>query len=425
MTPVRTPSSLWLILVLASGCGPKVGAADGSGDGSGDASGSGSSLGDDATAAGCADPPCFEATDPVAAGPGARELVIVDCDRDGHLDLLVANSDAATVSVARGHGDGSFEFQQTWAAGEDPWSIAPADFDGDGNLDLAVGNFINGANVLPGAAGCTFGAPVALFAEDPLGPYTTGAIAVAAGDLDGDGHDDVVAEMSGDIDVGYFAIFRGAGDGTFAPFETVASGTVMGHVGIVDLDRDGVQDLVGTTSWLSGSTGAAAYFAVVRGSGGGTFAELQELGTVAEPEAFAAADLDGDGVLNLVAAGGLSFDTSYLSMVRGLGNATFSAQVTFPLGTGDATGTAAGDLDGDGDIDVVVGLGFENQAALLLGGGDGSFGTPRLLTTGANPTANDGWEPFDLELADLDEDGRLDLAASNFAGNVSVLLQTD
>ena len=74
----------------------------------------------------------------MSVGPGARDLEILDCDGDGHLDVIVANSDAATISVVQGNGDGTFASQERYDVGPDPWALAPADFDGDGIVDLAV-----------------------------------------------------------------------------------------------------------------------------------------------------------------------------------------------------------------------------------------------------------------------------------------------
>src|SRR5207245_9819229 len=63
-----------------------------------------------------------------------------DFNRDGRLDLAVANIGGATASILLGTGDGTFEAAKSYAVGAGPNSIAVGDFDGDGFPDLAVTN---------------------------------------------------------------------------------------------------------------------------------------------------------------------------------------------------------------------------------------------------------------------------------------------
>lgn len=112
-----------------------------------------------------------------------------------------------------------------------------------------------------------------------------------------------------------------------------------------------------------------------------------------------------------------------MSLLHGDGSGAFAAQVTFPVaGEENAAGIAAGDLDADGSPDVVVAVGSMNAVAVLRGSTTGQLGAPSFIKTGENPIEGDTWEPYYPALADFNEDGALDIAVTNFAGNVGLLL---
>ena len=69
-----------------------------------------------------------------------KSAALADFNRDGKLDLAVANPAANTVTILPGNGDGSFQPRIDFLAGESPRDIAIADFDGDAKPDLAVAN---------------------------------------------------------------------------------------------------------------------------------------------------------------------------------------------------------------------------------------------------------------------------------------------
>ena len=82
---------------------------------------------------------------------------IGDVNGDGKPDLVVANSDGNTVSVLLGNGNGTFQAQQTFATGDDPYSVAVADVTGDGKPDIVVANVVSDTvSVLLGNGNGTF-----------------------------------------------------------------------------------------------------------------------------------------------------------------------------------------------------------------------------------------------------------------------------
>ena len=142
-----------------------------------------------------------------------------------------------------------------------------------------------------------------------------------------------------------------------------------------------------------------------------SFAPGGEFATGKFPRSLAAADLDGDGDLDLAAANDLSHDVSIL---LNNGDASFAAAVSYAVG-GNPNSVTAGDLDGDGDLDLAVANWSSDNVSVLLNNGDGSFAPATNFAVGSRPRY--------ATAADLDGDGDLDLAVANQnSDNVSVLL---
>ena len=72
------------------------------------------------------------------------DLVVADLDNDGSLDVVVASSSPGRVTVARGHGDGTFDAPVTYLTAGMPVQMAVGDLDEDGFLDLVVGLYDTG-----------------------------------------------------------------------------------------------------------------------------------------------------------------------------------------------------------------------------------------------------------------------------------------
>lgn len=135
------------------------------------------------------------------------------------------------------------------------------------------------------------------------------------------------------------------------------------------------------------------------------------------PYAVAIADLNADGKADIVTA---NYFPDNVSVLLGNGDGTFAAAVNVPVVAGGAPqAVAIGDVNGDGKPDIVTGNfaggSVNGSVSVLLGNGDGTF--PTLVTYDA------GGPVYAVVLADLNGDGKLDIATANgSAGNVSVLL---
>ena len=342
----------------------------------------------------------FTAASPLPVGSGPQAAGVGDFNRDGNLDMAVANATSGTVTILLGNGNGTFTAKSPQAVGGDPTAVAVGDFNGDGIPDLAVANFAsNSVAILLGNGDGTF------TTKSPL-PTGTAPIGVAVGDFNLDGKLDLAVTNNNSSDV---TILLGNGDGTFTAAPTLTGFSVPRGVVVGDFNGDGRPDLA-VTNFFGQSV------AILLGNGNGTFVQSATVPTGALPWPVVAGDFNGDGKLDLAVAN--SGDGS-LTVFVGNGNGTFGAPATIPLGSGSQPqGLVAGDFNHDHKLDLAVAEFNSNQAVILLGNGNGAFTLePTAIATGS--------QPWSIVAGDFNDDGRLDLVVpNNGSNNVSVLLNS-
>jgi VCBS repeat protein len=150
----------------------------------------------------------------------------------------VANLSSGTVSVLLGNGNGTLQSQQTFGtAGVWPSAVSAVDVNGDGNIDLAVTNYASGSvSVLPGNGDGVF--------QNPL-TFAVGSkpIAITVTDLNRDGKPDI-AVTNTDASASSVGVLLGNGNGTFQPQATFAAGLGPHFIAVADVNGDGVPDLL-------------------------------------------------------------------------------------------------------------------------------------------------------------------------------------
>jgi glucose/arabinose dehydrogenase len=347
----------------------------------------------------------FAAPVSYATGTQSHGVTSGDFNGDGRLDLAVANAGSDNVSVLLGNGNATFAARINYAVGDQPKNVFARDLNNDGRLDLITANQGSATvSVLLGNGNGTF-APAVAYAS-PGGSHE--AIAV---DLNGDNRPDIAVVGWGDT---VLRILMNNGNGTFAPGVNYGAGNQPHSVTSADFDGDGDIDLA-VANWVSNNV------SVFRNNGNGTFQSAITIASGAGPHSIRAADLNGDGRADLVTANDNSHN---VSVFLGNGNGTFAAGVAIAVGRNPKS-VAIGDVNKDGRLDIVTansGGNYPNgdssdgkKISVLLGNGNGTFGTTREYDTGHTP--------FSVTLGDFDADGDLDAATANWHSNDTTVLR--
>lgn len=230
-------------------------------------------------------------------------------------------------------------------------------------------------------------------------------IGMVEGDWDGDGDLDLAIVFGGSDD--NISVKLNNGDGTFALSADYPAGDYPYGITAGDWDGDGDLDLVVTNVPFFGS----GDIFVLKGNGDGTFAAPVTYAVGIKPIRIAAGDWNGDGDLDLAVSNNISDN---ISVLAGNGNGTFAAALTYPAGD-DVGEIKAGDWNGDGILDLAAANFSSDNISVLLGNGDGTFATHVTYMVGDSPSG--------IVAGDLDADGDQDLAVVNSAdNNISVLL---
>jgi|HubBroStandDraft_5_1064220.scaffolds.fasta_scaffold22917_2 hypothetical protein len=172
-------------------------------------------------------------------------------------------------------------------------------------------------------------------------------------------------------------------------------------------------------------------------------------------ESAVVADVNGDGIPDVVAASQNGSGHGSVGVLIGIGNGKFQPTVSYDSGGVEAWGLAVADVNGDGNPDILVTNVQSNSVGVLLGHGDGTFapavtynggasytisvadvnrdGKPDLITGGLDVLLGNGdgtfqpprnFGPFGqfATMADVNGDGKLDIVSVGSAGGVGVLL---
>jgi len=343
-----------------------------------------------------------------AVGQGPVTVATGDVDGDGDLDLLTANFGGSSVSVRLNNGQGVFGGGSTVALAGDVRSLALGDIDGDGDLDLLSPDYSNGTGT---TVNVRFNNGQGVFSGGQQVATGIGAYGVALGDVDGDGDLDMLA-TSTTISSGAVSVNLNNGQGVFTSYQTVPVGANSLNLVLGDVDNDGDLDL------LTGNANANTV-SVRLNNGQGMFGGGSTVPVAGPPITIALGDVDGDYDLDVLTANPFINGTVSVRLNNGQGG--FGGGSEVPVGntaTNGCYGVALGDVEGDGDLDLLAtdaNGGGPSTVVVRLNDGRGQFGGSQNVAVGRAAQS--------VAVGDVDGDGDLDLLVANGNDNtVSVRL---
>jgi len=365
-------------------------------------------------------------------GAYAYYVAVADVNGDSRPDMVVANGNGGatgTVGVLLGNGDGTFQTVKLYnAGGNQTGFVAVADVNGDHKLDLITANS-NGTptvGILLGNGDGSFQHAVA---------YGSGggvAASIAVADVNHDKHPDIlVAEYSSSDGKGAVGVLLGNGDGTFRRAAKYSSGGYYPKSILARNLTNGEIDVMVTNACGSQpDCSGHGSVSLLRGRGDGTFQRIAAydsggLGALAA----VLADVNGDGKLDLVVTNSNSTLTAdcglgTVAVLLGNGYRTFEPAVVYGSGGYAAYFLALADLNGDGKLDVAVTnfcpLSSAGDCAIL--GQSGLVGVLQgngdgTFQSASTYSSNGYWIADAIAAADVNGDGKPDLLVVNLSGD--------
>lgn len=357
---------------------------------------------------------------PITVGKGSGEVILADINRDGHLDLMTKHLLSKTISLLVGDGKAHFApFAGTaMVLDYSPGAVALADINRDKILDLAIASRDDAQEYVHVLLGDGRGQ----FAPVPRSPFTVHAAMkfykpnVRIIDINEDGTPDLVTSNGRRNSI---EILPGDGRDGFAPGPVVKLNEITGLNTFLfgDVDGDGHLDLV--TAGFADSD-QSAHFVALRGDGKGSFTNGlgAALSVPIGARVWALADVNGDQHPDVV----LGHSTNRISILTNEGNGVFSPSVNLSLRAKMfAWDIAVTDVNQDKQADLIVATvnsetaPFESEIVVLLGN-NGKFASAPGSPFHAEPGA------YRLTVGDVNEDGKVDIAASSFETTGMTLL---
>lgn len=320
-----------------------------------------------------------------------------DFNGDGHLDLAVTNYDAGNVGISVGYGDGTFAEPARFATGSDsyPRSVVVNDFNGDSHLDLALSKDDSPRVMILSGRGDGNFEILTVLAI----PNEDALLLLVTDDFNGDTYPDLAI-----INYDYMQLGVVFGNNSRTLSRKIALSPndcdMPLSAAAADFNGDGQLDLV-LTNWQN-------FMCVLFGDGTGHFGETLTFapGQYDEPEGIAVADFDRDGRFDLAIS---NYGTNTAAIMLGNGNGTFGSPVVFSTGAySHPKWIVVNDFNADGHLDIAVCNEYAYNVGIFLGIGNGSFSSRIALLTGSNSM------PVFISVGDFNHDGRFDLAVADY-----------
>ena len=344
-------------------------------------------------------PDLFHKFNTLQTGQGPADLLSVDLDLDGEIDIVSANAKNSTVTIHYGYGDGTFRQTVTIRVLAEPTSLAVGDLNHDQLPDIIVNaRGANSFSALLGKKGRSF---------SRARTHKTGRVplAVIVSDYNGDGHLDVAVTLTFDK----MEIYLGGGNGYFKKGETYLTGSRSFSGVAQDFNRDGKMDLA-----LAVTSTQSSAIRVFLGNGDGTFGKPKIFAVGEMPLGVISHDMNGDGLTDLISATGKGDN---MVLLYSNGDGSFREKIDFS-GGGGPIDLVAGHFNNDDLIDVAVANSRSSSWSLVIRNKSGFFHYP------TRDYIVDGGAPLAITTADFNHDDLADIAvASNAKNTIEIYLQ--
>jgi hypothetical protein len=361
-----------------------------------------------------------EAADPFllaksyAAGSNPTCVARADFDGDGWPDLVVSNGGESKVRVFLNKKDGTFAPAVSYDADYEPEGVAVGDFNRDGKVDIVAAHpGHDSISILLNNGDGSFAAPSIRSVGTGTSPY-----AVAVGDLNGDGSPDIV---TANYDSDNVAVFINKNDGS-GTFKAVVRYTVKlasdtnpsrpDSVVLADFNGDGKLDIA-TANYYGGTVSVL----LNKAAAPGTFAAPKKYEVDNSTNGIAAADLNGDGRMDIVTVSGAAEGPVSVLINKPTAPGTFRPSVPYDVKGLYPSAVAVMDVDGSGGPDIIVTNFGDDTISVLKNKGNGTFASPVKYAVGEGP--------YSALAGDVNGDGRPDLVAANKNGSsISVVMNS-
>lgn len=326
----------------------------------------------------------------------ATSVALGDIDGNGDIDIVTGN-DKGGVIIFLNDGRGFFPDEHRIGAKVDTYDVALSDMNGDGYLDIIAGNAERYAN--------------SIFLNDGKGSFTSApgfqpfhgsTESLASGDIDGDGRMDLIMAGNMGKNDGEHHILQNQGNGIFQ--ETARLGkwlVAIRNFAFADINGDYSLDLL-----TAGYGGSNYYFL---NDGNGFFLNNMHSLFTASGGGLCTGDLDGDYDVDAVGIRNFTDGSSEMILLHNNGKTGFSQSQIAKM-SGIQNDIQLGDIDGDGSLDIVMASGDNNpELTLFRNNGKGEFLKEIAIH---QPNANFSR----LSLGDMDGDGDIDVVVSKNNG---------
>ncbi|CAF0880594.1 unnamed protein product [Rotaria sordida] len=342
---------------------------------------------------------------PIGVGSSPGHVIMDDFNRDNWLDVAITDDNDDNIIILIGNGSGTFSTQLTYftGSGSKPSALAVGYFNNDKYLDLAVAN--RGRDTI----GIFFGLDYTSFKHQELcdAGMDSSPDSLAIGDFNNDGHLDMVTTL---YYGGKLGVFLGYGNGSFTPLSTYSDMQFSQPraVTVGDVNNDNQLDIIEVKRGINS-------ISIILGYGNGTFADplLYSTGSDTRPRSVSAGDFNHDNRLDVTVA---NYGANNIGVFFGYGNGTFEDVIA--LSTGKASrpnSVTIFDINNDTHLDIIVANRGIDQVGVFLGYGNRSFTQQMTFSTGTDSS------PTVAIARDFDNDGRADLAISNY-GTSNILI---